>query len=197
MAKSLAKVLRFSTGTKDRPHREIFQHYFNRGQYHKAKEVVKDASEAGLLTPFEDANLRSCLAAAQGALAEAETYCLKARQHAENNMERAATYENEAFIRTAQGDLQGAIEAARQGIRLAPQVEGLWVNLLWALAALKDDGEIDAVLRSLSQTIDLRRTKVLRLHLLNDPDLAYVRNRPVFDQSIKSMLVKEASHESK
>ena len=196
MAKKLTKVLRFSTGTKGRPHREIFQHFFNRGQYQAAQEVLEDASDAGMLTPFEAANLRACLAAAQGALAEAEAYCLEARRHAQNDVQRAATYENEAFIRAAQGDFRGATEAARQGIHLAPQVEGLWVNLLSALAAIKDDDEIDAVLRIMSQTVDLRHTKALRLHLLNDPDLSYVRNRPEFDQSIKSMLVTEVNHES-
>src|SRR6266700_6899397 len=121
MAKNIPKVIRFSTGTKDRPHREIFQHYFNRGQYQAAKEVLEDASDADVLTPFEVVNLRACLAAVQGALAEAEAYCLEARQRAENDVQRAATYENEAFIRAVQEDFRGEVEAARLGIHIAPQ----------------------------------------------------------------------------
>ncbi|KAB2351644.1 bacterial transcriptional activator domain-containing protein [Actinomadura rudentiformis] len=64
-------------------------------------------------------------------------------------------------LRLEEGDARGAVGAARAGLRLAPEDEGLWRDLLRATHATGDEGQVQVV-------VDELRSRVARDPLLGE-----------------------------
>ncbi len=178
----------FSSGTMNNPFFQQFTRHFNRGDYKAAEELLDQVKKInGLLTRFYDNNLRGLIATELGELDKAETLFREAEKYAEKDGHRATALHNLANLRLKQGRWEEALNFCEQGLKLSPAYEGIWVNYLIALDKLGAKSALEEVLVRLPSLFDLSKG-VLRLHLLNDPDLCRVREHPVFREKVQPCL---------
>jgi len=158
-------ALHFSHGARARSTIRALTRAFNARDF---KRVVQLLNKKGHeLSPFQRDTLNWLLADLGGSPSE-PFWRQKAKRQAASATERAAFYENRAFLSLRRGEWEHAKKICEQGIALSPTAEGLWINLLVAMDRLGEDAAIEQVLLRLPSLFDVEEG-LLGLYLLNDP----------------------------
>lgn len=161
-----APLLRFSSGVVGRPSLRALMRAFNTQDYAGAGHILTEHEAE--FTDFQRSATRFALAVVEGRPRAAEALRSTAARLAEAPHEAAALLENDAFALLQRGLFADARALCREALAAHPTTEGLWVNLLVALARLDEGEAIEALLLRLPRVLDLERG-LLGRYIAHDP----------------------------
>jgi tetratricopeptide (TPR) repeat protein len=161
-----APLLRFSSGVVGLPARRAVMRAFNAQDYAAARRLLAEHEAA--FTDFQRSATRFALAIVAGQPRAAAALRSTAARLAEAPHEAAALLENDAFALLQRGLFAEARALCREALVTHPTTEGLWVNLLVALARLDEGQAIEALLLRLPRVLDLERG-LLGRYIAHDP----------------------------
>jgi hypothetical protein len=159
---------RFSSGTDGSLAQQEFVLLVNARDFERARVILAEKEEE--FTRFQRNMSCWVLSMLEGGLggAAVPTWRRRAELYTVSRVQRAAVFENYAFMALRSGDWSSAKQLCNEGIQVCPTVEGLWVNLLVAMDRLGEEDAIDLLVVKLASHFDLERGFLGR-YLANDP----------------------------
>jgi len=157
---------------------DAFRELLGEGRLDELHAAVIRAELAGELSELQALTWQATLALCEHSVLALD-YLEMAEAIAVSEHERAMVAEHLAIYDLVSGDPRGAAERCLAALAHGRQTEGLWLNLLVALAGMGELDALDAVLRCLAR-LERNCTALLVERMCAEPALDAVCARPAF-----------------